>query len=143
MSALAFAPLESPAPERRTDGMRRERRRLRLLSQAAEPPVGNRVPAHLLEFWDGALDANGRALDAVTATKTYENGELQWLRQRLRDERNWLACLKAMGVYDVLPTLCARPQKPVTRVRHRPDVRSRPEEESAGTGRTRVWRSRR
>ena len=141
MSAPAFAPLESSAPERRTAGMRREQRRLRLLSQAAERPVGNRVPARLLEFWDGALDANGRALDAVTATKTYADEELRWLRQRLRDERNWLACLKAMGRYDALPTLYACPQKPESRVRHRPDVRSRPGEESGGTKCTRVWRS--
>jgi hypothetical protein len=138
MSALAPAPLESPAPERRTDGTRRERHRRWLLGQTAEPPVGNRLPVHLLAVWDGALDANGSALDAVAATKAYADGELRWLRRRLRDERNWLARLKAMGACDALPTLCARPQKPVTRVRRRPDARSRPGDHSAGRKRTRV-----
>jgi hypothetical protein len=121
MSALPFAPLESSAPERRTDGMRVERRRLRLLSQETGPPVGNRLPAHLLKVWDGALDANGKALDVAEATKAYADEELRWLRRRLQDERNWLACLKAMGAYDPVPTLCAPSQKFVTRVRHRPD----------------------
>jgi hypothetical protein len=105
MSALAFAPLESLAPERRTAGTRRERRRLSLLGQSAEPLVGNRLTAHLLAVWDGALDANVGALDAVAATRTFADGELRRLRRRLRDERNWLERLKAMGAYDVLPTL--------------------------------------
>jgi hypothetical protein len=134
MSALASAPAEFAAPER----MCRERRRLLLISQTVESFVGDRLPVHLLDLWGRALDANGTALDAVAPMKVYADAELLWRRQRLRDERDWLARLRAMGAYAALPTLYACPQKPVTGVRHRPDAPSRAGAHSAGSKQTRA-----
>jgi hypothetical protein len=116
VSALASAPLELAAPERRPPGARRERRRLGLLTPPAEPLAGNRLPVHILDAWDSALDAYGRAFDAVERMKVYADAELLWRRKRLRDERRWLACLKEMRTYDRLPRLCAHPQRPVPRI---------------------------
>jgi hypothetical protein len=138
MSALASAPLEFAAPERRPDGTLRERRRLWLISQTPETLVGGRLPAQVLDLWDDALNANESALDAVATMKVYADAELLWRRQRLRDERDWLARLRAMGPYAALPILCARPQKPVTGVRHGPDVPCRRGGQSAGSKPTRV-----
>jgi hypothetical protein len=138
MSALASAPLEFAAPERRPNGTPRERRRLWLISQTPEALVGDRLPAQVLDLWDDALNANESALDAVATMKVYADAELLWRRQRLRDERDWLARLRAMGPYAALPILCARPQKPVTGVRHGPDVPCRRGGQSAGSKPTRV-----
>jgi hypothetical protein len=138
MSALASAPAEFAAPERRPGRMSRERRRFWLISQTVESFVGSPLPVHLLDLWGSALDANGRALDAVAPMKVYADAELLWRRQRLRDERDWLAHLRAMGAYAALPIFYACPQKPVTAVRHRPDAPSRAGAHSAGSKRTRV-----
>ena len=138
MSALASAPVEFAAPERRPDGTPRERRRLWLISRTPEALVGDRLLSHVLEVWDDAVEANESALDAVASMKVYADAELLWRRQCLRDERDWLARLRAMGIYDVLPTLCVRPQKPVTRVRRGPDAPCCRGGQSAGSKRTRV-----
>jgi hypothetical protein len=138
MSALASAPLEFAAPERRPDGTPRERRRLWLISRTPEALVGDRLPTQVLDVWDSALDANERALDAVASMKVYADAELLWRRQCLRNERDWLARLKAMGTYAALPILCVRPQKPVTGVRHGPDVPCRRGGQGAGSTPTRV-----
>jgi len=66
----------------------------------------------VLDDWDRALDANGSALDAVESMKVYDDGELLWHRQRLRDERRWLTRVRHMGAYDPLPRLSAHPQNP-------------------------------
>ena len=138
MSALASAPVEFAAPERRPEGTPRERRRLWLISQTPEAPLGGRLPVHVLGVWDGALDANESALDAVASMKVYADAELVWRRQCLRDERDWLARLRAKGTYAALPILCVRPQKPVLRVRRGPDVPCRRRGHSAGSKPTRV-----
>jgi hypothetical protein len=104
MSALASASLEFAAPERRPDGTPRERRRLWLISRTPEALVGDRLPSYVLDVWDDALDANESALDAVATMKVYADAELLWRRQRLRDERDWLARLRAMGMYAALRT---------------------------------------
>jgi hypothetical protein len=103
MSALASAPLECAAPERRPNGTRRERP-LRLLPPAPEPLSGNGLPIRVLETWGDALDACASAVDAVEGMKVYSDAELRRHQRRLREERRWLGDLRAMGRYAALPT---------------------------------------
>ncbi len=106
MSALAVAPLEPAAPERRSGGTTWERRRPRFRLLAPTPWLsGNRLPTGLLSAWDSALAATATAFDAVEGMDVYGDAELRRCLRRLRDERRWLAELREMKTYGRLPRL--------------------------------------
>lgn len=105
MSALAVAPLPSASADSGSFGMDRERRRLRLVFSTPRTLPGSDQRTHLLETWDRALEATGRALDAAERTKVYSSSELAQRRWRLSAERRWLLRLRDLGPYDALPRL--------------------------------------
>src|SRR5205809_1200993 len=105
MSALAVAPLRSASTDSGTSGMDRERRRLRLVQSTPRIRPRSDPRTHLLETWDRALEATGRALDAAERTKVYASSELAQRRRHLSEERSWVLRLRDLGPYDALPRL--------------------------------------